>query len=91
MQIMPTNLAPELVERGKILKYPIVTTPVFSVSILELFPNSKIKRHKHMHDKEYYFLLNEKILMVCSKGNEHELENPSKEESILVLSIKMVI
>ena len=91
MHIMPRNLDSSLVERGKILKYPILDTLVLSVSILELSPNSKIKRHKHTRDREYYFFLNEKLLEVCSTGNEHELENNSLDENLLVLSIKMVV
>ena len=75
--VKPQSLPPEMVERGKINKFVICKQETFEIGMLDLFPDSKIKKHKHTIDWEIYFIPNTKEYRFCRIGQEHELENNS--------------
>lgn len=64
-------LDPYLVERGTVKKCLLFQQGFFQVSILELSPGAKIKKHSHTVDNEKYILESGEV-SVCTKGYEHE-------------------
>ena len=74
------------VERGTIKKCLLFQHGFFSVEILELSPDSKIRRHSHSICNEQYVFENGEV-NVYTKGYEHELENTTGEV-LRVYSIK---
>lgn len=83
MESLPANL----VERGEVFKTLVVEAKDYTVSLLTLLPNSAIKEHEHVDDQEWYFIVSEKTIKVCSKGDSHSLEN-NTDDIMFVLSIK---
>ena len=75
-----------LVERGTVQKCLLFQQEYFSVSVLVLSPDSKIKKHTHFVDNEKYVFETGEV-QVCIKGEEHELES-STDSELRVLSIK---
>lgn len=88
MFIMPRSLSESMVEQGRILKYDIFEDSHIAVSILQLEPCSKIKK-RNFQGKVILFNLSTKSLTVCPIGSEHELENSSKTDSLIILSVKI--
>lgn len=84
---LPT-IAPDLIKEGTVFKDLVYQSETCEVALLILSPNAKIKRHKHVDDKEYYFNLTSQELKGCIKGHSHELNNDSPYEWMFVLSIK---
>ena len=90
MFIMPKSIPRSIVEQGRILKYDIFEDSHIAVSILQLEPCSKVKKHSHQgNEKVIHFNLLTKSLTVCPVGSEHELENSSKTDSLIILSVKI--
>ena len=83
----PIKLDQNLVEYGEIYKFPILQNEILEISLLNVGPKSKIRKHRHVEDSEVYFFIKEKKYSVCEKGGEHEVCNAS-DEWMQVLSIK---
>ena len=77
----------DLIERGFVLKSSVYYDEDCEVALLMLSPNAKIKKHKHVNDSEYYFMVKDNLFVGCKKGESHELENLS-DEWLPVISIK---
>lgn len=84
---IPIKLDEKLVEYGEVYKFPILQNEILEISLLNVGPKSKIRKHRHLEDSEVYFFIKEKIYSVCKKGGKHEIDNLS-DEWIQVLSIK---
>ncbi len=82
-------LESSFVERGIVRRALLFQRDLYSVSILELEPNSKIKKHKHTFDNEKYVFVDTGRVEVCIKGDSHELEN-NTDKKMTVLAIKWV-
>ncbi|MCI9366089.1 MAG: hypothetical protein HFJ54_06025 [Clostridia bacterium] len=82
------TISPSLIERGEVKKWVLMRHEGFEVSLMKLAPFTKIKRHKHTKDWEIYFYVKSKTVSICEVGEEHELENPSTNE-MLVISVKI--
>ena len=65
------ELSEELVEKGHVLKSKILETVHCEVSLLTMFPGSKIKEHSHPNDREYYIIPEEERYEHCPKGAKH--------------------
>ena len=74
------------VERGTVQQSLLFQQGYFSVTILKLSPGAKIKKHTHHSNNEKYVFDTGEV-DVCIKGGEHELENLTDKE-MMVLSIK---
>ena len=86
----PEHLPENSIERGEVMKTLIYQSNgrgITEIALLELAPNSKVKRHKHTDDNEIYFYIITKEVEVCKIGEWHELENLTKDV-LYVLSIK---
>lgn len=83
----PVKLDEKLVEYGEVYKFSILQNEILEISLLNVAPKSKIRKHRHFEDSEVYFFIKEKKYSACEKGGEHEIDNIS-DEWIQVLSIK---
>ena len=84
------ELSKELVEKGHVLKSRILQTAKCEVSLLTLFPGSKIKEHTHFDDREYYIIPEEERYEYCSKGEKHSIENQSINQCMFIISVKLL-
>ena len=71
-------LDPYYVERGSIKKCLLFQHGFYSVELLELSPDSKIRRHSNSICNEQYVFESGEVI-VSPKGYEHELENTTDE------------
>lgn len=87
--ICPKPISPEMTERGEIERYALIKFRGIEVSLLELFPGAKIKRHPHeKRQVEIYFVINTKEKSICNVEKKHDLEN-NFNENMLVVAIKV--
>lgn len=95
-----TNLKPELVEEGIVLKSEEVELNIPSseagnikmiLSRLVLYPKAKIKYHVHQKESQFYIPQNTDVIprSFCKKGEGHSLENIT-DTTIEVIEIKIV-
>lgn len=93
MQLFPHDVPTEYIERGKVRQIDIIESNFenghFKVSLLILFPDSKIAEHRHTDELEYYFNLRDLSLSLCSIDESHSLENTSETDELRVISVKI--
>ncbi len=82
-----THLDESKVEIGDILIAEVDCGDHYSITKLFVGPHSKVKKHEHLDNSEWYFDLDSRTAEFCALGGKHELENTGSGWSI-VLSIK---
>ena len=76
------------VEAGKVFIQPIYNGGLITISLLTVYPHSKIAVHTHKKDREWYLNIQTGESLYCDIGGSHEYANNSDKKQ-LILSIKV--
>ena len=83
-----TPLEKNKVEAGKVFIQPIYKGNLVTVSLLTIYPHSKIAEHPHKEDCEWYLNIQTGESHFCDIGGSHGYANDSDEKQLL-LSVKV--